>query len=191
MNAKDTQSFFHRLYNQYQGMLRRMASILYIPEADVSAVIKEVFIAYFNCCSLHWTERRQKAELTRILCQKAGDYRRCHRTGNSDRIDSELTDLSLLAELILEYYIGFNGFSGISGSSDFTESDRPAAFDQLMRSLIALDNSCRKTAILYCLERRTAAEICAMLNISAITYYRRIHKIKKCLKDNLKNNPKS
>lgn len=186
MNAKDTQSFFYSLYNQYQGMLRRMALILYIPEADVSTVIKEVFIAYFNDCSLHWTDHRRKAELTRILCLKAGDYRRSHRAGNADNIDSELTDLSLLAELILEYYIGFNGSSGISGSSDFTKSDNSAAYGQLIRSLIALDNDCRKTAILYCLERRTAAEICDMLNISAITCYHRIHKIKKCLKDNLK-----
>lgn len=186
MNAKDAQSFFHSLYNQYQGMLRRMAPILHIPEADVSTVIKEVFIAYFNCCSLHWTGRRQKAELARILCRKAGDYRRSHRTGNADSIDSELTDLSLLAELILENHISFNGFSGISGSSDFAESHNSAAYGHLMKSLMALDNDCRKTAILYCLERRTAAEICDMLNVSAITCYRRIHKIKEYLKDNLK-----
>lgn len=174
MNSYDDQLLCEGIYNDFQGVLRRMAISFHIPAADVDDLVQETFISYFDHYSLNWNQSQKKAALVKILRRKTIDYHR--KYGKYDMVSLDDTE-NIIPET--EFHVS----QPSADPANIILSD--ASFKHIVQEIENLKPEWRELAVLYFIEQCTISEICEILNISKPVCCTRLYRIRCHLKETL------
>ena len=175
---QEQKELLQALYEEYQGGLRWMAFKMNIPECEVDDIVQETFCKFINAYKeevLDWDEVTRKAKLVTVLKNCCYDYfRRLKRKGtiSTDSEDSQ-TEYG-----IMQYHM----------TGDV--SDNLIAKETALRIRKCVENmqrSWKDVITLFMVQGRPLDEVCEILDISNTACRMRISRIRKYLKEQLKD----
>ncbi len=158
------------LYGEYQGLLRRIAKTLNVPDMELDDVVQETFIAYFENYSLSWTDTRKKGMLIKILKRKSIDCLR--KNGHYEKVSLDEGD-AVNEVAMLTRYVVTDPLEVILGEE---------ALLKITGEISNMREEWKEMAILYFLEQLTIPEICEILEIPGTVCRSRIYRTRVCLK---------
>lgn len=175
---QEQKELLQALYERYRGGLRWMAIKRNIPECEVDDIVQETFYKFMDAykeTALDWDEAARKAKLARILRNCCFDYfRRLKRKGTIST-DSEESQTEYE---IMQYHLG-------GDISDNLIADETAS--RIWNCIESMKPSWRDTATLFLIQGRPLDEVCEILEISNTACRMRISRIRKYLKEQLKD----
>lgn len=171
MNIRqDENLLLQAIYSEYQGLLRRIAKTLNVPDMEIDDVVQETFIAYFENYSLSWTATRKKSMLIKILKRKSIDCLR--KNGHYEKVS--LNDEDAVNEVaLLTKYVVTDPLDILLGEETLTK---------ITSEIYGMREEWKVMAVLYFLEQKTIPEICEILKIPGTVCRSRIYRTRVCLK---------
>jgi RNA polymerase sigma-70 factor (ECF subfamily) len=167
---EDENLLLQSIYGEYQGLLRRIAKTLNVPDMELDDVVQETFIAYFENYSLSWTNTRKKGMLIKILKRKSIDCLR--KNGHYEKVS--LDDGNAVDEVaMLTRYVVTDPLEMILGEEVLVK---------ITREISGMRSEWKEMAVLYFLEQLTISEICEILKIPGTVCRSRIYRTRVCLK---------
>lgn len=170
---EDENRLLQSIYGEYQGLLRRIAITLNVPDLEIDDVVQETFISYFENYSLMWTDTRKKSMLIKILKRKCIDCLR--KNGHYEKVSIDEEDASNEIAMLTNYVV-----------------TDPLEVILLEESVLKITNEIsnmreewKEMAVLYFLEQLTIPEICDKLNIPGTVCRSRIYRTRVSLKKTL------
>lgn len=170
MQHEDEDMLLQSIYEEYQGILRRIAKSLNVPDMELDDVVQETFIAYFGRYSLTWSPKRKKAMLVKILKSKAIDCLR--KNGHYEKVSIDEENSVRCIEMLSRYVV--------NDPVDIIISEE--AVERITTEIANMRQEWKEIAVLYFLEQRTIPEICELLNIPGTVCRSRIYRTRLCLK---------
>ena len=167
---EDENLLLQSIYGEYQGLLRRIAKTLNVPDMDLDDVVQETFIAYFENYSLSWTDTRKKGMLIKILKRKSIDCLR--KNGHYEKVSLDEED-AVNEVAMLTRYVVTDPLDVILGEE---------ALLKITREISGMREEWKEMAVLYFLEQLTIPEICEILKIPGTVCRSRIYRTRVCLK---------
>lgn len=167
---EDENLLLQSIYMEYQGLLRRIAITLNVPDMELDDVVQETFIAYFENYSLSWSGIRKKSMLIKILKRKSIDCLR--KNGHYKKVsldeDDAVNEVAMLTKFVvtdpLEVIIGEEALLNITSE------------------ISNMRDEWKQMAVLYFLEQLTIPEICERLGIPGTVCRSRIYRTRVCLR---------
>lgn len=167
---EDENMLLQSIYSEYQGLLRRIAKTLNVPDLELDDVVQETFISYFENYSLSWTATKKKAMLIKILKRKSIDCLR--KNGHYEKVS--LNDEDAVNEVaMLTKYVVTDPLDVVLGDEVLLE---------ITREIYSMRQEWKEMAVLYFLEQKTIPEICEILKIPGTVCRSRIYRTRVCLK---------
>lgn len=167
---EDENILLQSIYSEYQGLLRRIANTLNVPDLELDDVVQETFISYFENYSLSWTATKKKAMLIKILKRKSIDCLR--KNGHYEKVS--LNDEDAVNEVaMLTKYVVTDPLDVVLGDEVLLE---------ITREIYSMRQEWKEMAVLYFLEQKTIPEICEILKIPGTVCRSRIYRTRVCLK---------
>lgn len=167
---EDENMLLQSIYSEYQGLLRRIANTLNVPDLELDDVVQETFISYFENYSLSWTATKKKAMLIKILKRKSIDCLR--KNGHYEKVN--LNDEDAVNEVaMLTKYVVTDPLDVVLGDEMLLE---------ITREIYSMRQEWKEMAVLYFLEQKTIPEICEILKIPGTVCRSRIYRTRICLK---------
>lgn len=167
---EDENILLQSIYSEYQGLLRRIAKTLNVPDLELDDVVQETFISYFENYSLSWTVTKKKAMLIKILKRKSIDCLR--KNGHYEKVS--LNDEDAVNEVaMLTKYVVTDPLDVVLGDEVLLE---------ITREIYSMRQEWKEMAVLYFLEQKTIPEICEILKIPGTVCRSRIYRTRVCLK---------
>lgn len=167
---EDENILLQSIYSEYQGLLRRIAKTLNVPDLELDDVVQETFISYFENYSLSWTATKKKAMLIKILKRKSIDCLR--KNGHYEKVS--LNDEDAVNEVaMLTKYVVTDPLDVVLGDEVLLE---------ITREIYSMRQEWKEMAVLYFLEQKTIPEICEILKIPGTVCRSRIYRTRVCLK---------
>lgn len=167
---QDENLLLQSIYNEFQGLLRRIAKTLNVPDMELDDVVQETFISYFENYSLTWSDTRKKGMLIKILKRKSIDCLR--KNGHYEKVslheDYAFHEVSLLTKYV------------ITDPLDVVLGEE--SLEKITWEIFNMREEWKDMAILYFLEQLTIPEICERLKISGTVCRSRIYRTRVCLK---------
>ena len=167
---EDENLLLQSIYGEYQGLLRRIAKTLNVPDMELDDVVQETFIAYFENYSLSWSDTRKKGMLIKILKRKSIDCLR--KTGQYEKVSLDEGD-AVNEVAMLTRYVVTDPLDVILGEE---------ALLKITGEISNMREEWKEMAILYFLEQLTIPEICEILKIPGTVCRSRIYRTRVCLK---------
>ncbi|KEZ87919.1 MULTISPECIES: RNA polymerase sigma factor [Clostridia] len=167
---EDENLLLQSIYGEYQGLLRRIAKTLNVPDMELDDVVQETFIAYFENYSLSWTDTRKKGMLIKILKRKSIDCLR--KNGHYEKVSLDEGD-AVNEVAMLTRYVVTDPLEVILGEE---------ALLKITGEISNMREEWKEMAILYFLEQLTIPEICEILEIPGTVCRSRIYRTRVCLK---------
>lgn len=167
---EDENLLLQSIYGEYQGLLRRIAKTLNVPDMELDDVVQETFIAYFENYSLSWTDTRKKGMLIKILKRKSIDCLR--KNGHYEKVSLDEGD-AVNEVAMLTRYVVTDPLDVILGEE---------ALLKITGEISSMREEWKEMAILYFLEQLTIPEICEILKIPGTVCRSRIYRTRVCLK---------
>lgn len=167
---EDENLLLQSIYGEYQGLLRRIAKTLNVPDMELDDVVQETFIAYFENYSLSWTETRKKSMLIKILKRKSIDCLR--KNGHYEKVSLDEED-AVNEVAMLTRFVVTDPLDVILGEE---------ALLRITKEISNMREEWKEMAVLYFLEQLTIPEICEMLEIPGTVCRSRIYRTRVCLK---------
>lgn len=167
---EDENLLLQSIYGEYQGLLRRIAKTLNVPDMEIDDVVQETFIAYFENYSLSWSDRRKKSMLIKILKRKSIDCLR--KNGHYQKVSLNHED-AVNEVTMLTKYVVTDPLDVILGEE---------ALSAITKEIYNMRKEWKEMAVLYFLEQLTIPEICAKLKIPGTVCRSRIYRTRVCLK---------
>jgi RNA polymerase sigma-70 factor (ECF subfamily) len=167
---EDENLLLQSIYGEYQGLLRRIAKTLNVPDMELDDVVQETFIAYFENYSLSWSDTRKKAMLIKILKRKSIDCLR--KNGHYEKVSLDEGD-AVNEVAMLTRYVVTDPLEVILGEE---------ALLKITWEISNMREEWKEMAILYFLEQLTIPEICEILKIPGTVCRSRIYRTRVCLK---------
>ena len=167
---EDENLLLQSIYGEYQGLLRRIAKTLNVPDMELDDVVQETFIAYFENYSLSWTDTRKKGMLIKILKRKSIDCLR--KNGHYEKVSLDEGD-AVNEVAMLTRYVVTDPLDVILGEE---------ALLKITGEISNMREEWKEMAILYFLEQLTIPEICEILEIPGTVCRSRIYRTRVCLK---------
>ncbi|MBE7722756.1 RNA polymerase sigma factor [Lacrimispora indolis] len=167
---EDENLLLQSIYGEYQGLLRRIAKTLNVPDMELDDVVQETFIAYFENYSLSWTDTRKKGMLIKILKRKSIDCLR--KNGHYEKVSLDEED-AVNEVAMLTRYVVTDPLDVILGEE---------ALLKITREISGMREEWKEMAVLYFLEQLTIPEICEILKIPGTVCRSRIYRTRVCLK---------
>ncbi len=167
---EDENLLLQSIYGEYQGLLRRIAKTLNVPDMELDDVVQETFIAYFENYSLSWTETRKKGMLIKILKRKSIDCLR--KNGHYEKVSLDEGDAANEVAMLTRYVVT-DPLDVILGEE---------ALLRITREISNMREEWKEMAVLYFLEQLTIPEICEILKIPGTVCRSRIYRTRVCLK---------
>ncbi|MEY8356548.1 sigma-70 family RNA polymerase sigma factor [Lachnospiraceae bacterium 54-53] len=167
---EDENLLLQSIYGEYQGLLRRIAKTLNVPDMELDDVVQETFISYFENYSLSWTETRKKGMLIKILKRKSIDCLR--KNGHYEKVSLDEED-AVNEVAMLTRFVVTDPLDVILGEE---------ALLKITREISNMREEWKEMAVLYFLEQLTIPEICEMLGIPGMVCRSRIYRTRVCLK---------
>ena len=167
---EDENLLLQSIYGEYQGLLRRIAKTLNVPDMELDDVVQETFIAYFENYSLSWTDTRKKGMLIKILKRKSIDCLR--KNGHYEKVSLDEGD-AVNEVAMLTRYVVTDPLEVILGEE---------ALLKINGEISNMREEWKEMAILYFLEQLTIPEICEILKIPGTVCRSRIYRTRVCLK---------
>lgn len=167
---EDENLLLQSIYGEYQGLLRRIAKTLNVPDMELDDVVQETFIAYFENYSLSWTDTRKKGMLIKILKRKSIDCLR--KNGHYEKVSLDEEDAVNEVAMLTKFVIT-DPLDVILGEE---------ALLKITREISNMREEWKEMAVLYFLEQLTIPEICEMLEIPGTVCRSRIYRTRVCLK---------
>ena len=167
---EDENLLLQSIYEEYQGLLRRIAKTLNIPDIELDDVVQETFIAYFENYSLSWTDTRKKSMLIKILKRKSIDCMR--KNGHYEKVSLEdedaVSQMAMLTKFVttdpLDVILEEESLLKIAGE------------------ISKMRKEWKEIAVLYFMEQLTIPEICEQLKIPGTVCRSRIYRTRIFLK---------
>lgn len=157
------------MYEEYSGVLWKVARKCRIPYDYTEDVLQETFIAYFRNYPLDWPPSQKKSMLMRILKNKCADYFRRTRGFDSVSMDSEEFDeLDILNEYVMK------------DSLEYLLADESC--QELQSEIQMMKTEWRDIAVLGLIEGRPIPEICEILELEYDVCKMRLFRIRKHLR---------
>ena len=100
---EDENLLLQSIYGEYQGLLRRIAKTLNVPDMELDDVVQETFIAYFENYSLSWSDTRKKGMLIKILKRKSIDCLR--KNGHYEKVSLDEGDAVNEVAMLTRYVV--------------------------------------------------------------------------------------
>lgn len=167
---EDENMLLQSIYSEYQGLLRRIAKTLNVPDLELDDVVQETFISYFENYSLSWTATKKKSMLIKILKRKSIDCLR--KNGHYEKVS--LNDEDAVNEVaMLTKYVVTDPLDVVLGDEVLLE---------ITREIYSMRQEWKEMAVLYFLEQKTIPEICEILKIPGTVCRSRIYRTRICLK---------
>lgn len=167
---EDENMLLQSIYSEYQGLLRRIAKTLNVPDLELDDVVQETFISYFENYSLSWTATKKKSMLIKILKRKSIDCLR--KNGHYEKVS--LNDEDAVNEVaMLTKYVVTDPLDVVLGDEVLLE---------ITREIYSMRQEWKEMAVLYFLEQKTIPEICEILKIPGTVCRSRIYRTRVCLK---------
>ena len=168
---EDENQLLQSIYGKYQGLLRRIAKTLNVPDLEIDDVVQETFISYFQNYSLTWTDTRKKSMLIKILKRKCIDCLR--KNGHYEKVSLDEEDASTQVALLHRFVV-----------TDPLEVvlDEESILN-ITSEISNMRDEWKEMAILYFLEQLTIPEICERLEIPGTVCRSRIYRTRVCLKN--------
>lgn len=167
---EDENLLLQSIYGEYQGLLRRIAKTLNVPDMELDDVVQETFIAYFENYSLSWTDTRKKGMLIKILKRKSIDC--LCKNGHYEKVSLDEGD-AVNEVAMLTRYVVTDPLEVILGEE---------ALLKITGEISNMREEWKEMAILYFLEQLTIPEICEILEIPGTVCRSRIYRTRVCLK---------
>ena len=167
---EDENLLLQSIYGEYQGLLRRIAKTLNVPDMELDDVVQETFIAYFENYSLSWTETRKKGMLIKILKRKSIDCLR--KNGHYEKVSLDEGDAANEVAMLTRYVVT-DPLDVILGEE---------ALLRITKEISNMREEWKEMAVLYFLEQLTIPEICEILKIPGTVCRSRIYRTRVCLK---------
>ena len=167
---EDENLLLQSIYGEYQGLLRRIAKTLHVPDMELDDVVQETFIAYFENYSLTWTDTRKKGMLIKILKRKSIDCLR--KNGHYEKVSLNEKDAVNEIRLLANYII--------TDPLDFILEEE--ALLKITEEISNMREEWKEMAVLYFLKQLTISEICELLEIPGTVCRSRIYRTRVCLK---------
>ncbi|HCD43912.1 MAG TPA: RNA polymerase subunit sigma-24 [Lachnoclostridium sp.] len=167
---EDENLLLQSIYGEYQGLLRRIAKTLNVPDMELDDVVQETFIAYFENYSLSWTDTRKKGMLIKILKRKSIDCLR--KNGHYEKVSLDEGD-AVNEVAMLTRYVVTDPLEVILGEE---------ALLRITGEISNMREEWKEMAVLYFLEQLTIPEICEILKIPGTVCRSRIYRTRVCLK---------
>jgi RNA polymerase sigma factor (sigma-70 family) len=167
---EDENLLLQSIYGEYQGLLRRIAKTLNVPDMELDDVVQETFIAYFENYSLSWTDTRKKGMLIKILKRKSIDCLR--KNGHYEKVSLDEGD-AVNEVAMLTRYVVTDPLDVILGEE---------ALLRITGEISNMREEWKEMAVLYFLELLTIPEICEILKIPGTVCRSRIYRTRVCLK---------
>ncbi|WP_313152464.1 RNA polymerase sigma factor [Lacrimispora sp.] len=167
---EDENLLLQSIYGEYQGLLRRIAKTLNVPDMELDDVVQETFIAYFENYSLSWTDTRKKGMLIKILKRKSIDCLR--KNGHYEKVSLDEGD-AVNEVAMLTRYVVTDPLDVILGEE---------ALLRITGEISNMREEWKEMAVLYFLEQLTIPEICEILKIPGTVCRSRIYRTRVCLK---------
>ena len=167
---EDENLLLQSIYGEYQGLLRRIAKTLNVPDMELDDVVQETFIAYFENYSLSWTDTRKKGMLIKILKRKSIDCLR--KNGHYEKVSLDEED-AFNEVAMLTRYVVTDPLDVILGEE---------ALLKITKEISGMREEWKEMAVLYFLEQLTIPEICEILKIPGTVCRSRIYRTRVCLK---------
>ncbi|MFV0242534.1 MAG: RNA polymerase sigma factor [Lacrimispora sphenoides] len=167
---EDENLLLQSIYGEYQGLLRRIAKTLNVPDMELDDVVQETFIAYFENYSLSWSDTRKKGMLIKILKRKSIDCLR--KNGHYEKVSLDEGD-AVNEVAMLTRYVVTDPLDVILGEE---------ALLKITGEISNMREEWKEMAILYFLEQLTIPEICEILKIPGTVCRSRIYRTRVCLK---------
>lgn len=158
------------MYEEYQGVLRRVARKAGVPSNDVEDVLQETFLAYYHHYSLTWKPSRKKAMLMKILKNKCADHFRRSKRQECVSIDAEDFDES---EILTEYVM--------KDSLEYVVLDE--INKAIREDIFSMKKEWKDIAVMGLVEERPLTEICEILELEYSVCKMRLSRIRKYLRE--------
>lgn len=174
---QEQKDLLQELYEENQGLLRRVARKDGVPECEIDDIVQETFYSFmraYGTMALEWNEAQKKGALMRILKNRCIDYFRVSKKRGGVSMDSD--------DPILEYeLLRFQVRKDICDTLIQREEVR-----RLHECILEMTPKMCDVAILCLVEGRPVEEVCRILDINSSTCRMRISRIRKLLKKELK-----
>lgn len=167
---EDENLLLQSIYEEYQGLLRRLAKTFNVPDMELDDVVQETFIAYFKNYSLSWTATRKKAMLIKILKRKSIDCLR--KNGRYEKVSLEEGSASNEVAMLTKFIV-MDPLDVVMGEE---------ALLRITEEISNMRREWKEIAVLYFLEQKTIPEICELLDIPGTVCRSRIYRTRLCLK---------
>ncbi|MDF2886401.1 MAG: polymerase, sigma-24 subunit, subfamily [Lacrimispora sp.] len=159
------------IYGKYQGLLRRIAKTLNVPDLELDDVVQETFISYFENYSLTWSDTRKKSMLIKILKRKCIDCLR--KNGHYEKVSLDEEDASNEMSSLSRYVVT-DPLDVVLGEESVLN---------ITSEIFNMRDEWKEMAVLYFLEQLTISEICERLEIPGTVCRSRIYRTRVCLKN--------
>lgn len=167
------------MYEEYQIVLRKIATNCGVPYSYVDDVVQETFIAYYKNYPLDWEPGQKKAMLARIVKNKSTDFFRKNK--------NTIYQISMDSE-------EFNGEADIlskrmmrSALDSILEDEN---YRELREVIDGMKEEWKDLAMLLFVEGRQVSEVSALLGLSEPACRMRMSRIRKYIKNWLKEREK-
>ena len=171
---QDNNELLQAMYEEYHEKLRAVALKSNIPFDDVDDVIQETFLAYFKNYSLEWSTFQKKAMLMRILKNKCADYFR--KKNRHDKLCQEIgrqsTESTILTQNVMK------------SALDLLVEDEMCR--DIRQCILDMKKDWQDVAVLHLVEGRSIQEVSQILEIHPSVCRTRLYRIRKYLKEILK-----
>ena len=167
---EDENLLLQSIYDEYQGLLRRIAKTFNVPDMELDDVVQETFISYFENYSLSWTETRKKGMLIKILKRKCIDCLR--KNGHYEKVSLDEEDAANEVAMLARFVVA-DPLDVVLGEE---------ALMRITREIFGMRREWKEMAVLYFLEQLTIPEICEQLGIPGTVCRSRIYRTRICLK---------
>lgn len=167
---EDENLLLQSIYAEYQGLLRRIAKTLNVPDLELDDVVQETFISYFENYSLSWSDTRKKGMLIKILKRKSIDCLR--KNGHYEKVSLDEED-AVNEVAMLTRYVVTDPLDVILGEESLLK---------ITKEISNMREEWKEMAVLYFLEQLTIPEICEILKIPGTVCRSRIYRTRVCLK---------
>lgn len=167
---EDENLLLQSIYDEYQGLLRRIAKTFNVPDMELDDVVQETFISYFENYSLSWTETRKKGMLIKILKRKCIDCLR--KNGHYEKVSLDEEDAANEVAMLARFVVS-DPLDVVLGED---------ALMRITREIFNMRREWKEMAVLYFLEQLTIPEICEQLEIPGTVCRSRIYRTRTCLK---------
>lgn len=168
---QDENMLLRSMYERYQAVLRTVARNNGIPYDDISDVVQETYISYYEHYPLDWPQERQKSMLVKILRHKCADYyRKNSHFSSSISVDDQ--DAFDETEILMKHLMQ-DSLECIVGDESYME---------IRKCISEMKRDWRDVATLRFVEERSIEEICDVLGITGTVCRSRISRARKHLK---------